>query len=170
MGRSVGSCGTAAYRAEPAIVSDIATDPLWADFRDLAFAHELRACWSTPILSSTGRALATFATYYRAPRTPSSEEHNVIERITHLASIAIEREQAEETLRQSEAYLAEAQRLSRTGSWAWTPATGDISYWSEECYRVQGFDPHGGLPRFETFFQRIHPDDQARTTDKLERA
>src|SRR6202521_4809046 len=81
-----------------------------------------------------------------------------------------ERHRAEEALRQSEAYLAEAQRLSRTGSWAWTPATGDISYWSEECCRVQGFDPHGGLPRFETFFQRIHPDDQARTMEKLERA
>jgi PAS domain S-box-containing protein len=81
-----------------------------------------------------------------------------------------ERHRAEEALRQSEAYLAEAQRLSRTGSWAWTPATGGISYWSEECYRVQGFDPHGGLPRFETFFQRIHPNDQARTMEKLERA
>ncbi len=77
---------------------------------------------------------------------------------------------AEETLRQSEAYLAEAQRLSHTGSWAWTPATGDIRYWSEECYRVLGFDPYGGLPRFETFFQHIHPDDQARTAEKLERA
>ncbi len=75
--------------------------------------------------------------------------------------------QAEETLRESAAYLAEAQRLSRTGSWAWTPATGDIRYWSEECYRVLGFDPYGGQPRFETFFQRIHPDDQAGTREKL---
>ena len=65
-----------------------------------------------------------------------------------------ERKRAEQTLRQSEAYLAEAQRLSQTGSWAWNPATGDINYWSEECYRVLGFDPHGPLPRFETFFQR----------------
>jgi PAS domain S-box-containing protein len=77
--------------------------------------------------------------------------------------------QAEETLRESEAYLAEAQRLSHTGSWAWTPATGDIRYWSEECYRVLGFDPQGGLPRFETVLQRIHPDDQARTVEALER-
>jgi PAS domain S-box-containing protein len=68
---------------------------------------------------------------------------------------------AEEELRKSEAYLAEAQRLSQTGSWAWNPVTGDIRYWSEECYRVLGFDPHGPLPRFETFFQRLHPDDQA---------
>jgi len=56
IGPSAGSCGTAAYRAEPVIVSDIANDPLWADYRDLALAHGLRACWSTPILSSLSRA------------------------------------------------------------------------------------------------------------------
>jgi PAS domain S-box-containing protein len=76
---------------------------------------------------------------------------------------------AEETLRESEAYLAEAQRLSHTGSWAWAPAT-ESRYWSEECYRVQGFDPYGGLPRFEIFFKRIHPHDQPRIAEKLERA
>ena len=81
-----------------------------------------------------------------------------------------ERNRAEAELRESEAYLAEAQRLSHTGSWAWTPATGELRYWSEECYRVLGFDPHGGQPRFETFFQRIHPDDQATTTEKIEGA
>ncbi|MGO9519327.1 MAG: PAS domain-containing protein, partial [Candidatus Korobacteraceae bacterium] len=66
---------------------------------------------------------------------------------------------AEEELRRSETYLAEAQRLSKTGSWAWSPDY-DIRYWSEECYRVLSFDPQDGLPRFEDFFQRIHPDDQ----------
>src|SRR5437763_4654455 len=65
IGASVGSCGTAAYRAEQVIVSDIATDPLWADFRDLALAHSLRACWSTPIFSSEGKVIGTFAMYYR---------------------------------------------------------------------------------------------------------
>jgi PAS domain S-box-containing protein len=77
---------------------------------------------------------------------------------------------AEETLRQSEAYLAEAQRLSNTGSWAWAPTTGEIRYWSEENYRVQGFDPRGGQPRFEAFLQRVHPDDQAMTRTTLEAA
>src|SRR5258708_890333 len=70
-----------------------------------------------------------------------------------------ERKRAEESLRASEAYLAEAQRLSQTGSWAWSPDR-DIRYWSEECYRVLSFDPQNGLPRFEDFFQRLHPDDQ----------
>src|SRR5229473_1576756 len=78
--------------------------------------------------------------------------------------------QAEQTLRESEAYLAEAQRLSHTGSWAWAPETGEIRYWSEECYRVLGFDPHGGQPRFETFFQRIHPDDQVKVRETAETA
>ena len=70
-----------------------------------------------------------------------------------------ERKNAEEALRRSEAYLAEAQRLSRTGSWAWSPDT-DVRYWSEECYRVLGFDPRDGAPRMEDLIQRIHPDDQ----------
>ena len=105
IGPSVGSCGTAAYRAASVIVSDIATDPLWADYRELALAHGLRACWSSPILSSSGRVLGTFATYYREPRSPTPQEHDVIEQITHLASIAVERKQSEDALREQAALL-----------------------------------------------------------------
>ena len=81
-----------------------------------------------------------------------------------------ERKSAEESLRQSEGYLAEAQRLSHTGSWASIPARGEIKYFSEECYRVLGFDRHGGQPRYEAFFQRVHPDDQAKLSEAVERA
>ena len=81
-----------------------------------------------------------------------------------------QRRLTEQTLRQSEAYLAEAQKLSQTGSWAWNPATGDIRYWSEECYRLLGFDPQGPLPRFETFLQRLHPNDQVHTREQFEKA
>ncbi|HZW95096.1 MAG TPA: PAS domain S-box protein [Candidatus Eremiobacteraceae bacterium] len=77
---------------------------------------------------------------------------------------------AEEELRTSEAYLAEAQRLSHTGSWAWNPVTDDIRYWSEECYCVLGFDPLGPPPRFETFFQRLHPADRAPVREQFEKA
>jgi PAS domain S-box-containing protein len=70
-----------------------------------------------------------------------------------------ERKAAEEALRSSEAYLAEAQRLSHTGSWAWSPHT-DVRHWSEECFRILGFDPRDGLPRTEELIQRIHPDDR----------
>jgi PAS domain S-box-containing protein len=170
IGPSVGSCGTAAYRAEQVIVSDIATDPLWADFRDLALAHSLRACWSTPIFSAEGKVIGTFAMYYCEPRNPRPREQDTIKHITHLAGVAIQRRLAEAALRESEAYLAEAQRLSHTGSWAWAPATGEIRYWSDETYRVLGFDPDAGPPRFETFFQRLCPEDQVRVRELFEDA
>jgi PAS domain-containing protein len=81
-----------------------------------------------------------------------------------------EQKRAEEALRQSENYLAEAQRLSQTGSWAWNASTREIRYWSEECYRLLGFDPRGPLPRFETFFQRIYPDDQIAFSEQFQKA
>jgi PAS domain S-box-containing protein len=170
IGPSVGSCGTAAYRAEQVIVSDIAVDPLWADFRDLALSHSLCACWSTPIFSSESKVIGTFAMYYREPRTPTAREQETIKHITHLAGVAIQRKLAETARRESEAYLAEAQRLSHTGSWAWVPATGEIRYWSEETYRVLGFDPDAGAPRFEKFFGRLHPEDQGRVRELFGKA
>ncbi len=80
-----------------------------------------------------------------------------------------ERKRTEESLRKNEAYLAEAQSLSHTGSWAWNPDT-DARYWSEECYRVLGFDPRDGLPRTEELIQRIHPDDQSAFRESTKRA
>ncbi len=102
IGPSAGSCGTAAYRKELVIVSDIAHDPLWVDFRDAAGAAGLGACWSTPILSKRGDVLGTFAMYYGSPREPGKEDIELIERATHIAGIAIERKQAEEALQASE--------------------------------------------------------------------
>src|SRR5205807_8536891 len=95
----------------------------------------------------------------------SPREQDTIKHITHLAGIAIQRKLAETARRESEAYLAEAQRLSHTGSWAWAPATGEIRYWSEETYRVLGFDPEAGPPRFEKFFGRLCPEDQDRVRE-----
>ncbi|MBV8216046.1 MAG: response regulator [Verrucomicrobia bacterium] len=100
IGPSVGSCGTAAYRKEMVIVTDIQTDPLWAPFKYLAEPHGLRACWSTPIVSRRGKVLGTFAMYYREVRSPSRAELRLLKGTTHLAGIAIEKAQLEERLRQ----------------------------------------------------------------------
>lgn len=93
IGPRVGSCGTAAYSRQAVFVSDIASDPLWADFAALALAHELRACWSTPLFASDGGVLGTFAAYYRTPRSASELERSQIASVSHLMAIAIERHQ-----------------------------------------------------------------------------
>src|SRR5438132_565199 len=102
IGPCVGSCGTAAYRKEQVIVSDIATDPLWANYRELALANGLRSGWSTPILASDGSLLGIFGIYGREPRTPTPQHQHTIKQMTHLASVAIERKQAAESLRASD--------------------------------------------------------------------
>src|SRR5207247_6273562 len=82
IGPCVGSCGTAAYRKEQVIVSDIATDPLWADYRELALANGLRSGWSTPILASDGSLLGVFGIYGREPRSPTPQHQHTIKQIT----------------------------------------------------------------------------------------
>src|SRR6202035_5422453 len=102
IGPSVGSCGTAAYRGEQVIVEDIATDPLWADYREAALPHSLRACWSAPVFSSQGKVIAAFAMYHREPRRPTERDQEVIDKITHLAGAAIQQKLAQEKLERSE--------------------------------------------------------------------
>src|SRR5438105_554383 len=104
IGPCAGSCGTAAYRGSTVIVSDIATDPLWdvPEHRAAALSHGLRASWSNPILSSKGEVLGTFCIYEREKRTPNSHDLALIEKATHLARVAIERDRAETALRTSE--------------------------------------------------------------------
>src|SRR6266487_1820585 len=104
IGPCAGSCGTAAYRRSQVIVSDIANDPLWnvPEHRAAALKHGLRASWSNPVLSSKGKVLGTFCMYYREPRSPNSQDVELIELATHLVRIAIERDRAEDALRASE--------------------------------------------------------------------
>ncbi len=91
IGPNVGSCGTAAYFRTPVTVTDIASDPLWVDFKALALPLGVRACWSSPICDGTGEVLGTFAFYYRESRGPTPEEESVVATCVHLCAIALER-------------------------------------------------------------------------------
>src|SRR6202165_3111732 len=170
IGPSAGSCGTAAYRGELVIVEDIATDPLWADYRDLALPHSLRACWSAPVFSSQGKVIATFAMYYREPRRPTQRDQEVIDQITYLAGVAIQQKLAQENLLRSEAYLAEAQKLTHTGSWVWDACTQKALYCSEEMFRIFGLDPRESLPTRKNIRQRVHPEDRDWVDKRFEKS
>jgi PAS domain S-box-containing protein len=108
IGPKHGSCGTAMFRGTPVIVTDVLTDPLWEDYRDLAAASALRACWSTPIMSGRGKVLGSFAMYYRQPRTPTGVEARLTNVATRIAGLAIEFQVAQEALRRTRDELAEA--------------------------------------------------------------
>jgi diguanylate cyclase (GGDEF)-like protein/PAS domain S-box-containing protein len=90
IGENVGSCGSAAFRGETVIVSDIDVDPLWEDYRALGLAYGLRACWSAPIRNGGNQVLGTLAVYARETRTPTAAELRYLHEAAHLASIAIE--------------------------------------------------------------------------------
>ena len=102
IGRQAGSCGTAAYRGKTVVVENIAVDPLWANYRDLARRFALHSCWSVPIFDSTGQVLGTFALYDRQPHQPSEEELQLIETAANVAGIALEVRRSEETRRADE--------------------------------------------------------------------
>lgn len=102
-GEGVGSCGTAAHRRAPVVVTDIATHPFWDDFRDLAGRARLAACWSTPILARDGSLLGTFAMYHRTPRVPQDADLALARVFADTAALAVERHRAEEARRAAEA-------------------------------------------------------------------
>ena len=115
IGPKHGSCGTAMYRGEPVVVTDITNDSLWEDYKDLALANGLRACWSTPILSGRGKVLGSFAMYYREPRTPTGEEAGLTEVATRIAGLAIEHHAAKAILARTQAELAQASYAASKG-------------------------------------------------------
>ncbi|GAA2692893.1 GAF domain-containing protein [Actinoplanes palleronii] len=107
-GDGVGSCGTAAHRREPVIVTDITTDPFWADFKDLAGRAGLAACWSTPILARDGSLLGTFAMYHHTPRVPQDSDLALAQIFAGTAALAIERHHIEQAKTVAEAHAASA--------------------------------------------------------------
>jgi formate hydrogenlyase transcriptional activator len=127
VGPQGGSCGAAVNQRRPVFVSDVLTDPILEQVRDIIAAYGICACWSAPIISHQGEILGTFAFYFRSVRSPSPRDIHLIENATSIAGIAIERKKAEENLRRSEWSLLEAQRLGHSGSWSLDVSSGIVT-------------------------------------------
>lgn len=162
------SCGTAAYRRALVVIADVETDPLALRYRDVALAHGLRACWSLPMLSAEGRVLGAFGIYAHEPRSPDRADLELLERCTHVTSIAVERSQSEEALRRSEAYRAEAERLSRTGSFGFDLISREFSF-SDGISEIVGL-PRSPRPTLAQVAAKIHPGDRERVADAVRQA
>ena len=163
-GREIASL--AAFRKRQVIAADVRAEPQWGRYCGAALNQGIQACWSTPIFSSSGKVLGTFAIFSRDPCSPMQKDQKLIERFTHLASIAIERSHNEDALRRSEAYLAEAQRLSHTGSFGWNVSTGEL-IWSAETFSILGYE-RTLKPSLEMVLQRVHPEDMAMVRQQID--
>jgi len=147
----------AATRGRVVISADLAHEQRWQLWRAIALAQGIRASWSIPVGASSGMAAGVLSILFRQAKTPEPAHEALIARFAHLVNIAIECARWEAALRQSEAFLAKAQRLSLTGTFSWRVEEDEIA-WSEEIYRIVEVDP-AASPTFDLLYTRIHPED-----------
>ena len=165
IGPVAGSCGTAAFRKRPVIVSDIANDPLWAGPRDFVLSFGLRACWSLPILSHDGSVLGTIAMYYCEPRAPTARDWGLLEPASRLVRLALAQDRREEALRDSEARWHLAAEATDLGTYDVDLATGR-DLWSTQFKAILGL-AESAKPGIEVLVGMIHPDDRERFRAKF---
>jgi two-component system, LuxR family, sensor kinase FixL len=163
-----GSCGTAMYLKRPVVVTDVMTDPLWADYRDLAEICGLRACWSTPIFSHQGDVIGSFAMYRQEQRGPNAEEAHLTQIATHIAGIAIERQRVQETLRERDARINLAAESADLAFWIIYPEQ-NTAWMSDKGRRIYQFDSKLPLTR-DLICSRVHPDERAAVHAAFDRA
>jgi signal transduction histidine kinase len=180
------ACGRA-IRGERVIIEDVERDVGFAPHRPMAQRAGFRAVHSTPLFSREGELLGMLSTHFRNPHRPSDCELRLTDLYVQRAAEIVERKRAEELLQQatrkniterkqveehlrrSEGYLAEAERLSHTGSWAWNVSTGEL-FWSLEHFRICGVDPETFTPTIDSARQLIHPNDLAAAIETFDEA
>jgi len=158
-----GACGTAAFLKERVIIADVTTDPRWPDeYRELAVSHGLRASWSQPLITSAGAVLGTFAMYYAEPRVPEAADLQLIEAAGQIARIAIQLEQSQAALRESEGRFRLVVNTIPVMLWT-SDADGRWTYinqaWNEFAGRT------GGSQTVSDWADAIHPEDAGRSVD-----
>jgi signal transduction histidine kinase len=150
------------------IAEDMRSDPRWmeASCRTHVLEHGLTAVWSTPIYSRAGAVIGTACVYQQKPGSPSPHHQEVIAHVVHLASIAVERSQAEAALKRSEFYLTQGQRIGLTGTFAWDLAKDEITF-SDQLRRIWEFEPHT-VVTIDLLGERTHPEDRSKMYANLE--
>ena len=169
IGEGVGSCGTAAYRKERVIVSEIATDPKWASGKEHALAHGLLACWSHPLIDSRGKVIAVLGIYYKEEKFPNADELLIIDRMSALLNIIVENRQNADRLRESATLMAQVQELACFGSWQFNIETKRTK-WSPVLCDIYGIDPAVYSPSYDHYLALIHSDDRQRVDNLINEA
>lgn len=161
IGEARGSCGAAAWRRERVMVADIASHPYWEDYRDIALAYGLKACWSTPIFGRREQVLGTFAVYFRESRGPRPEELQSIDRMLPITGIAIESARLIERLRERNRFFEMSQEIFCILD----PRTGRLIQFNPSLLRVTGYS--AGELTARGYREFLRPEDRAEPSDPM---
>ena len=182
----IGSCGTAAYRRDMVISSDIASDPLWQNFKHMVVPYGIKSCWSMPVFGRDQTVLAVFGIYSRDKRTPHPSEIEFVDKLTNLAGIAIEREQSTQALKQlnqelenrvkertAELQVSEerwqlALKGANEGIWDWNLQTKQF-FVSQRLRKILGTPPNEQIDNLDNWTKFIHPEERDRFSLAIEK-
>lgn len=166
IGPNDGSCGTAMFRKEKVISTDVAKDPLWDKYRDLAEQFGIGACWSFPILDAHKEVLATIATYYHFPKIPGPKDLGILDRACDLLRIIIVNKDAERKIRRNHERYLLVTKATNDAIWDWDIKTSDL-YWGDGYFTLFGYKPGYTTDGIRKWEERIHPEDRERVKNHL---
>src|SRR5690606_2799580 len=141
--------------------SDISTDPKWANIRDSALDHGLRACWSQPVTNTQGEVMAVLGIYYKPVRFPNPDELVIVDRWRALLRIIIENRQNADRAQEAATMRAQGQELAHFGIWQRDLETNRHT-WSPVLCEIYGIDPEIYTPSYDNYLALVHPEDKAR--------
>ncbi|MEA3427379.1 MAG: PAS domain S-box protein [Bacteroidota bacterium] len=159
IGENTGSCGTAAYIREKVVVTDIATDPRWANYRELADMAGVKSCWSFPIIDSHNQVVGTFAIYYRKVKSPTKEEEDTLNRVKNLLTVIIENHLSVEAVKLSNRNYDMVARATNDAIWDWDLETGNVLRSGQGLEIFFGYDLKEAASEEDFWNKRVHPDD-----------
>lgn len=159
IGENAGSCGTAAYFREKVVVTDIATDPRWANYRELADIAGVKSCWSFPIIDSHNKVMGTFAIYYRKVKSPTREEEYTLNRVKNLLTVIIENHLSVEAVKSSNRNYDMVARATNDAIWDWDVETGDVVRSGQGLQIFFGYDLKEAYDEEDFWNKRVHPND-----------
>jgi PAS domain S-box-containing protein len=167
IGPDEGSCGRAAYIRDKVIVSDISTDKLWKDIREMALAIDLKACWSQPVFNSENEVIATFGIYYDVPRPPSDYELTLFNRFASLLSLILENHQkSAEAFASNERFL-KVSEAAYDAIWDWD-IVNDKLYWGDGFNKLFGYDTANKELGVDFWKSCVHKDDLPEVMDAVQ--